>query len=200
MATLQALINAIPDAQDGNVITSNYHNTIKRALLAIATQMGAAATGSQTVTLTVQPSFAAIAGGATPWVLGIGSAGDAGPPSTSGFIPLNFPDGAVVQTMTVIGAKTNAAPKGFVNLLIVPIGGSAGTTLIQVDLSTAGNPFSLTGTPNVPGLTASALVSMQTVQNSQFKYVIEAQVFSTTGIPPASVVINALQIGYVTAT
>jgi hypothetical protein len=195
MPDLQTLINAIPDAQDGNVITSNYHNTIKAALHAIVGQLGAAA--PTTVTRTLPPNFTAIAGGAAPWALGIGSAADAGPPSTSGFMPLNLPDGVVIQTMTTIGRKTNAGPVGNVNLLIVPIGGAGtGTILIQIDLSVAGDPFTLTGTPNVPGLTSSALVSLQTVQNLQFKYFIEAQVFSPQGTTPASVVINALQVGY----
>jgi hypothetical protein len=115
-------------------------------------------------------------------------------------MPLNLPDGVVIQTMTAIGRKTSAAPVGNVNLLIVPIGGAAGTILIQIDLSVAGNPFTLTGTPNVPGLTSSALVSLQTVQNSKFKYFIEAQVFSPQGTAPASVVINALQVGYTTTS
>jgi hypothetical protein len=198
MGTIQTLINAIPDAEDGNVITADYHNTIKAALEAIAGQLGSGG-GPQTVTLTLQPTFLPKAGSPV-WTVSLGFAADPGPPSCDGFIPLSFPDGAVIQSMEVMGAKTNAGSLGFVNLLILPISGTAGTALIQIDLSKAGNPFSLSGTPNIPGLTPTALTSMQTVQNTQFKYVIEAQVFSPAGTPAATVVINALQVVYTTGS
>jgi hypothetical protein len=200
MADIQTLVNLIPDAQDGNIIHTEYHNTMKTALLAIAAKLSGPSGPS--VTLTVAPDFVAIAGGAKPWNLGIGVASDSGPPSTDGFVSLNLPDGALIQSMTVMGARTSTTSVGFVNLLVVPIAGSASgatgiTTLIQIDLSTGGNPFTLSGTPNatVSGLTASALSSMRTVQNSQFKYAIEAKL-STVGTEPGSVLIYALQIAY----
>jgi hypothetical protein len=131
---------------------------------------------------------------------------DAGPPSTDGFIPLNLPDGAVIQSMTVLGARTSATAFGKANLLVLPIaGGGSGTTgtttLIQIDLSTGGNPFSLSGTPNpqISGLTASALTTMQTVQNSQFKYVIETNV-SAIGTAAGAVSIYAFQVVYATSS
>jgi hypothetical protein len=198
MADIQTLVNNIPDAQDGNVINSNYHNTIKTALLAIAVQLGGAA-GPQTVNLTIQPSFQPMAG-LPPWNVSLGLATDPGPPAAGGFIPLSLPDGATIQQLVVIGSKTNPASKGFVNLLVIPLGGTAGTTLISIDLTPAGNPFTLNGVPNIPGLTATALMQIQTVQNSQFKYAIESEVLSPAGTPVATVTINAIQVVYSTAT
>jgi hypothetical protein len=133
--------------------------------------------------------------------VGIGFASDAGPPSTDGFIPLNLPDGASIQSMTVMGQRTSTTSFGFVNLLVVPIDGTKPTTLIQIDLSQAGNPFKLTGTPNatVSGLSASALAAMLTVQNSQFKYVVEASL-SVVSASAGTVLINALQVTYSTAS
>ncbi|HUN41662.1 MAG TPA: hypothetical protein VMU81_15355 [Acetobacteraceae bacterium] len=190
MSDLQTLVNAIPDAQDGNIITSNYHNTVKAALQAMASQLEAAAPGSQTVNLTVQPNFAAISG-ATAWTVALGVATSAA--GSNGFIPLNLPDGATINQMVAIGAQTSPAAKGFASLLVMPLGGTAGTTLILIDLSTGGNPFTLTGSPSVPGLTASALKDMETVQNSLFKYAIQSEVLG------AGVTINAFQVGYTTA-
>lgn len=199
MADIQTLVGLIPDAQDGDVISADYHNTIKTALEAIATALGGAA-GSQTITQTLQPNFVAKAGTPGAWSVTLGQAADPGPPSCDGFISLDLPDGAVIQQMVAIGAKTNANSIGFVNLLVLPIGGTQATTLVQIDMSKAGNPFNLTGTPSITSLTASALLSMQTVQNSTFKYAIEAQVFSPTGTPAATITLNALQVVYTTAS
>jgi hypothetical protein len=191
MADLLTLINAIPDAQDGNVITANYHNTIKKALVAIANQLGTAP-GAQTVNLTVQPNFITVGGG-TAWSVSLGIATSA--VGSNGFISLNLPDGAVIQQMVAMGSQTNPASKGFASLLALPLSGTASTTLIQIDLSTGGSPFTLTGSPSptVSGLTAAALANMLTVQNSQFKYAIQAEVLG------AGVQINALQIVFAAA-
>jgi hypothetical protein len=190
MAELQTLVNAIPDAQDGNLITSNYHNTIKTALQAIASQLEAAAPGSRTVTLTVQPNFVPIVGG-TAWTVTLGVATSVA--GSNGFIPLNLPDGATIQGMVAIGGQTSPVSRGFASLLVLPLGGTGSTTLILIDLSAGGNPFTLTGSPNVPGLTPSALKDMETVNNSQFKYAIQSEVLG------AGVTINAFQVVYTTA-
>src|ERR1700726_1804687 len=97
MADIQALINAIPDAQDGSVITSDYHNTIKAALAAMASQLGGSA-GGQTVTLTLPPNFLPI-GRNPPWVVTLGAASDAGTPVSDGWIPVSLPEGAVIQQL-----------------------------------------------------------------------------------------------------
>jgi hypothetical protein len=195
MGSLQTLLNAIPDAQDGNVITSRYHNTLKAALIAIANQLGAAAPPAvQTVTRTVQPNLLTVSGGAA-WSVSLGVA-TSGANGGNGYVSLDLPDGAVIQQMVVIGAQPATAVKGFASLLVLPLGGTTAQTLIQIDLSTGGNPFTLSGTPNpqlsAPPLSTSALLNLQTVQNSQFKYAIQAEVLG------AALTINAFQIVYTT--
>ena len=189
MADLQTLVDEIPDAEDGNIITSNYHNTVKTALQAVASQLGAAAPGGRTVAQTIQPNFATI--GPTGWTVTLGSATSAA--GSNGFIPLNLPEGATIQQMVAIGGQSAPVSPGFASLLVLPLGGTAGTTLILIDLRAGGNPFTLTGSPNVPGLTASALKDMTTVQNSQFKYAIQCQALG------AGLIINAFQVVYATA-
>jgi hypothetical protein len=187
MADLQTLINAIPDANDGNIISSDYHNTIKAALQAIATELGGGA-ASQTANVTVQPNFLVAAGGGAAWTVSLGLATSVA--GSNGFIALNLPDGATIQSMEIWGKQISPPSPAFANLLALPIAGTTSTTLIKVDFSTAGNPFDLVGTPSpdVSGLSASALQSMLTVQNSQFKYAIQAEALG------AGIVINALQI------
>jgi len=198
MASIQTLVNAIPDANDGGIISSDYHNTIKAALLAIANQLAGA--GGASGTLTLQPNFISVS--AKPWSISIGVAADPGPPGADGFIPVMLPDGVIIQSMTVTGSRTSN-DRGNVTLLAIPIaGGAGGTTLIQIDLSTGGNPFTLTGFPNptISALSAAALQQMLLIQNSQFKYVVEAtaEVLPTTGA--GTLLINAIQIAYTTGS
>jgi len=199
MADIQTLINAIPDAQDGFVITADYEVTIKAALQAIAGQLGVA--GSQTVSITLSPTFLPIAG-ASSWGITFCSAADAGANGTNGWLPLYLPDGAIIQKLLVTAVRTNTAVTGFVQLQIVPIGMTSGTTLIFVDLSAAtSSPSTLPpGTPNVPGVTTVALQDLQTVDNSQFKYVLHAQVFGSTGVNAGSLTIFGLQVVYSVTT
>lgn len=192
MPDLQTLVNAIPDANDGNVISSDYHNTIKAALEAIAGLLAGGA-GSQVVKYTVQPNFLTVGGG-TAWNVSLGLATSAA--GSNGFIVLTLPDGAILQSMEIWGKQTSPPSVGFANLLALPIAGTTSTTLIKVDFSTAGNPFDVTGTPSpdVSGLSASALQDMLTVQNAHFKYAIQAETLGS------GVVINAFQIVYTTAS
>jgi len=195
MGNLTTLINAIPNAQDGYIITAYYHNTIRNALVAIANQLGAAAPpAAQSITKTIQPNLLTVAGGAA-WAVSLGVA-TSGASGGNGYVSLDLPDGAVIQQLVVMGAQPATAVKGFASLLVLPLGGTTAQTLIQIDLSTGGNPFTLPGTPNAqlsaPPLSASALLNLQTVQNSQFKYAIQAEVLGT------ALTINAFQVVYTT--
>lgn len=194
MATIQDFVNAIPDAQDGNVISSDYHNSLKQAIAAMAAQMsGGTRAGPQTLTLfpNFQPAAASAVGPNSPWLMNIGVAVDAATGS-NGWIPVYLPDGAVIQSMIVAGAKTAATP-AFISMLVQPVADTATTTLILIDLAGAGNPFTLTGTPNIPGAGPTATKDLQTVKNSVNKYLLRAQTLSTVA---ATVTIHSIRITY----
>ena len=194
MADLQTLINAIPDAQDGNVITSDYHNTIKTALEAIAGQLGGTTSG-QSATLTTPPNFLPN-GKNTQWIVTLGAASDSGSAISDGWLPLYLPEGAVIQSMTVNGARVNAITAAFASLVVQPVTASDVTTLILIDLAAGGNPFNLTRTPAVPGLGPAALQDLATVKNSNNKYLVHAEVIGSTAA--ASVLIFSISISYTT--
>src|SRR5262245_38116019 len=93
LTDLQSLVNAIPIAEDGRVITSLYHNSLRAALLAIADKLGADP-ASGTVTLTFAPSFFPSGGNESPWSLSEGVATKPpGASSTRGWFPLQLPEG-----------------------------------------------------------------------------------------------------------
>jgi hypothetical protein len=189
MADIQTLVNNIPDAQDGNIITSYTHNSVKTALEAIAGALAGGAAGGS-VTLNLPPSFLSIAG-STPWNVKVGFAEDSGN-SSDGWIPLNLPEGAVLTNFAAMGLKTNAAPAGSINLMAVPIDGATTNVLATINLNAVAinNPFNI----SIPIQVKAALQGLLTVQNSQFKYVIEANVsFSTAA---ASVTLYSMQVIY----
>lgn len=192
MADVQTLVDNIPTAQDGNLITANYHNSIKKALEAIVGELGGTG-GPQTITATLPMNFLPVQG-QTPWNLQVGFAEDSGSAS-DGWIPVSFPQGATIQQLTGSGLKTNAAPKGSINLLAIATNGTDPNVLASISLSdvAVGNPFNIT----VPAvLTASQNPALLTVDNSKWKYVIEAKVnFSTAA---NSVSIYSLQVVYTT--
>jgi hypothetical protein len=189
MADIQTLVGLIPDAQDGDVITADYHNTIKTALEAIAGQLGSGG-GGQTLILTLPANFLPVTG-STAWNTSVGFASDSGS-SSDGWIPLSFPQDAVLTQLTATGLKTNAAPKGSINLLAVPISGTDPTVLASISLSdvAVGNPFTVTVSAQV----VSSLTALLTVDNTQWKYAIEAKLaFSTAA---GSVVLYSMQVTY----
>src|SRR3954465_11690416 len=53
---LQALLAAIPIAQDGQVITAEYHNSLRSALIALASELGLGLS-SPTTTFSFAPAF-----------------------------------------------------------------------------------------------------------------------------------------------
>ena len=205
MADIQTLINAIPDAQDGNVITADYHNTIKTALTAIAGQLGPQA-GGRTVVQNLMPAFLPVPpiSSRPAWNVSVGSATDVGGTLTDGWLPLYLPDGAIIQQLNVIGVKTAATTEGTysatVNLNILPIGPGNGPTLITIALDNVmGNPFQTApgqGQPSLAGTSATSLKDLQTVKNSQNKYIIRATVNPSPA--PGTLTINALQVTYQT--
>jgi hypothetical protein len=189
MADIPTLINAIPDVDDGLVITADSHNSIKTALKAIAGALGGSA-GGQAAVLSVPPNFFPVAG-QTQWNVKIGFAEDSGS-SSEGWIPLSLPEGAFLTRFVAMGLKKTVAPTGSVNLLAIPVDGSETTVLASINLNliTVNNPF----TQDIPIHVKDAQAGLLTVRNAQFKYVIEANVSLSTAA--ASVTLYGMQVKY----
>lgn len=100
---LQTLLNAIPTAQDGLVITSDYHNTLKAALLALATHQSTSLI--QSYPMALLPIEQQQSRG---WSLRLGRA--VLPPIDSdvsvtvhGWMGVCLPNGLRIESMTVFG-------------------------------------------------------------------------------------------------
>jgi hypothetical protein len=151
---LQILLNALPVAQEGYVITSAHINALRTAILNLAAKIGGAAL-SPTQLLTFMPAFAP-SDGNPAWSLKDGVA-KAGPNesggSASGWLPLQLPDGMSIQAMIVLGDKTGTITSFNIELFKLTLDGSDPQPVITTALSRAADQFNVTtqasGTPPV---------------------------------------------------
>lgn len=214
-ANIQALLDAIPTAEDGHVITSEYHNALRDAIRALAG--GAATPGVQEITLTLAPAFlsgSTASDDAPKWNLVPGSAHNS--LASSGWIAVELPDGATIKSLSVLGKRPPGAGRLTVRLQRQQVGVSTLETIAIIDkgapvsgiplevATTIGTSVSQRVAPGVRFdlsefgvLNETALVRSEVseVIAAEFKYVITADL---TGPTAGAVVteIRAFQIKY----
>jgi hypothetical protein len=106
---LSDLINAIPVAGRGDVISPESHNSLRDAIVAIVTELGGAV-ASRNVTLTFAPTFLEVSdpltGGQLPkWTINTGLAQSFGS-RAFGWLPLQLPHGSRIQQLHVVFGGT----------------------------------------------------------------------------------------------
>lgn len=101
MATdLATLLQQIPLAEDGKLITRDYHNSLRAALLALAGQAAAPAKAAQSLVLV--PVFTPWSERVPGWLpkQGVALAGKGG---ADGFLPINLRDNEQIDSVIVTG-------------------------------------------------------------------------------------------------
>jgi hypothetical protein len=102
-AQVRALIDAIPFANDGDVITADHHNTLREAIARIAGSVG----DTQLARVSIEsfaPQLLPVANGEAPWRTSPRFA--VGPTTgfkAEGWMPLDLPHGADIDSMIVRG-------------------------------------------------------------------------------------------------
>lgn len=199
---LEALLARIPVAEDGNVVRSEYHNSLRAALIAIARSLGIS-TDAQAVTEAFAPNFFPI-GTQSPWVMNVGIADKAVNNSANGWMPVRLPNGARIQNMRVMGRRVGATTIFEVNLVRQRIIGTAGalsgtvlTPLFTADLSEAGDPFNVLVDVDEPNNVSGAALAAVTedfrlVDNNKYKYMITAELNGASNIAQ----LHAVQVIY----
>ena len=101
------MISSIPIAQDGHVITADYHNALRLALVAIANRMGIGPVSEEiTVTNAPEPAPGGRDGEMESRLRNREEAGDLDPEAATfvgGWMELELPDGARIKKMWVFG-------------------------------------------------------------------------------------------------
>ncbi len=175
MATgLQTLLNAIPTANDGDAIRSDYHNSLRDAVVALANLIGTPQP-SPSVTVTVVPAFAMHLVGPA-WVINDGYAGPAVGGSADGILPVQLPDGMSLDSMTVLGRRNGTVSSFDVLLSRQVLGAVKPTPLIALDLSGASDPFSVSSGINITDPGAGGPEAYRVINNAKFKYFVTASI------------------------
>jgi hypothetical protein len=185
---LQLLLTTV--AEDGHVITSEYFNRLRDAIIALAGQLGAGPIG-QTFTLTFAPNF--FQSGTDPtWVQSVGYVEKPDGGNATGWFPLQLPNGFRIQSMTVIGRKSGTVASFQMHLLRQPINATDTLALIAVPLAGAPDPFQVTTSLQVAGAGPKATEEYSTVDNDNYKYLVEAKLIGADA--GATVQIHSIQV------
>jgi|SRR5581483_4369983 len=185
MATLQDLINAIPTAQDGDVIGIDYHNTMLAAIKMLAAQGGGGSSGPATVNVALAPQLAAV--DSLPWQLqASGNAVKPGGNATqaTGWMQVQLPDSYQIDHMVVSGNKSGNVGSFNVSL----IASSLTTGAIQQNPPPLGVSIDTTPTDNAGNFSATGKpVSTMVINNAQFKYFLLVRIAGADGAATASI-------------
>jgi hypothetical protein len=115
-AALQAALASIPTASDGDVVYAQHHNSLKHALLTMASFLGDQVL-SQTVTLSFAPSLLrAGAAGGHDWTIVEGEAQQGSQAAVQGWVPVDLPDGLRIQSLAVHGTATAGKNVGTISV------------------------------------------------------------------------------------
>jgi hypothetical protein len=192
------LVNAIPVAEDGEVIRSSFHNSLRDALIALLAEIGVGR-GPIAPLSPALLSFQGVPG----WNIGAGfavlQAPNSGPKaSASGWLPLELPHGGTIQNLTVTGRRVGAMSSFAVTLVRQALTAELqpATNLIAAgDLSQAGATFSQpipTGAPDNPNATAQDIADRKLIDNTKYKYYVTADVDGAENSSRAQ--INSIQV------
>ncbi len=173
MADLDTLVAAIPTAQEGDVITINYHNTLRAAVAALASQPGGTGLPA-TVTVTFAPDLTPN-DGQPPWSrqqgIAVKPGASAAPPfsgvEATGWMALQLPDGYRIDRLTISGAKTGNVGSWTASLIRQPMAASGAITVVSGTLDDA--PTDTAGNFQV---SQQATTTSTLIDNTAFKYVL----------------------------
>jgi hypothetical protein len=191
MAALQRLSNLT--AREGDIITSEYHNTLREAVMALAEQMGSSP--SRSLELTFLPTFQLNEDGPN-WRIGGGSADKPADKQANGMLPVQLPDGTRIQSLTVTGKREGEKPALFrVTLMRLSLADGGTQQLIDLSLKEAPSPFKVSAGVNVSGAGPAALLEYSKVDNRLYTYFVTARMLgaqddSITSITSVQISLN----------
>ncbi|MFM7102220.1 MAG: hypothetical protein ACKO3N_13725, partial [Verrucomicrobiota bacterium] len=188
---LALALATIPIANPGNIITSEYHNALRTAVLLLGSRIGVSTTGAAG-SLTLAPHFTLEGTNTTNWnhTNGVAAAPAGG---ASGFLPLSLPDGARIQSLQIRGRRTGSIPTFEVQLLRVDALTGDRVVLVNPPTIPVTDPFDVTQNLSVSGAGPAANEEYRTVDNSKFTYLVIARAGAATS---GTAQINSLRVNY----
>lgn len=192
---LLAALNAIPIAEDGHVITPHFHNSLRDVLIMLASQLGTLPSSAQAV-ISLPAALLPITDSGTvapAWEVKPGAAvRPAQGNSASGWMPVQLPDGWLIQSMQVTAERDGTVTACNVTLNRQAISGDPPATLITVALKNAPVTPDTPVSATVKGDSVAVVQNYSQVDNSSFNYYIKADL--TNPGDGATVVLHSIQI------
>ena len=195
VSDLQVLIASIPIAQDGQVISAEYHNGLRAALIAMANRLGLG-TISEEITVTNAPHLLAMDGGSA-WEpeIGVVKKPIAGTGNLRGWMEFDLPDGARIKKMQVFAATDTGNGTMRAKLRRQSItNASASDDLISIDVADNDAAAAKEGEVTLPGSTlgAAAIEETRFVDNRKYKYLFVAEL--DAGVTAKNARITAIKV------
>lgn len=191
---LQVLIASIPIAQDGQVISAEFHNTVRAAFIAMANHLGLGLIAEE-IFVTNAPRLVKVQD-QNEWKADVGlvkkAAGDTG--ALRGWMELDLPDGARIKKMQVFAANDSAGTmKVFLRRQSVS-NANASDNLIQIDIDNNDAATAKGGDVTLPGSTLgdAAIEETRKVDNTKYKYLFIAELDG--GVNGKEAKITAVQV------
>jgi len=175
---LQIMLSAIPIAQDDHVITGDFHNALRLALVALANRFGTQL-AEEELTITSPPQLSPAGAAFVPWAHEYGVVKRPSTVSSQanvrGWMELDLPDGARIKKMVVFGTTNGIGtlkaklkrqrvtdPALIIDLIVIEIPDAA-------DLAKG-----IDGDVTVPGSGAGAVAieEFRVVNNREHKYLL----------------------------
>jgi hypothetical protein len=179
VSDLQVLIASIPIAQDGDVITAEYHNTVRAAFIAMANRLGLGIIAEEIV-VSSAPRLAKVLDQKewTPDDVGQVKKVKAEAIALHGWMEMDLPDGSRIKKMRVFAANDSAGTmKVFLRRQSVS-NPSANDNLIRIDITNNDATTAKEGDVTLPDSTvsgsASAIEETRRVDRSKYKYLFIA--------------------------
>lgn len=172
---LQILIATIPRAEDGHVITAEYHNAVRAALIAIANRLGL---GPVSEEITVSNAPRLLPQTAQGWAhdqYGAAKKPGGASGSVKGWMEVELPDGARISNMTVYATRTGPGALHIKLLRQKITDPTKSRDLIDIDVdrdyTTTGKQRDVTADDVGP----AGLEELRIVNNREHKYLVAAE-------------------------
>ncbi len=182
--SLASLVSTIPVAVEGEVISSEYHNSLRAAVLALADILGA---GAVQRNFTLMPALIKT-DGLPEWrfTSGVASAPAHQQNTISGILPVLLPNGAAIQAMIVRGRRVGSVAGLETKLVRQPTRSGESTSLIDLPLESVttdgagffeatGDLVKSIGVKVGDSAMKVILEDLRTVNNDDYKYFISAE-------------------------
>ena len=206
---LHNLLRSIPIAVPGAVISSEYHNALRGAVMALGQALGVTfASPFDVVSLT--PSFHTPSGTKTGWSIGPARAEATGLDAVTGWQSVSLPDGAVVKSMIVRGQRNSNLKSLDVSLYRYTIGKRDERVELMTSNLTKGEKELLEdytheafpidalkkNNPQLAQYILPPLALIETIRtdNSKYRYILEATATFTAQSQSPDITIESIQI------